>query len=280
MKTTTVHHYENFPVASWLCPARLRAPISAIYHFARTADDLADEGTPSADQRLRDLSDFRSDLHAVSQGLRPTAQWLSVFEPLAQVIAQWELPIAPLHALLDAFEQDVRMTAAARRYQDDSELIDYCAKSANPIGRMLLHLYGVDDETSLSQSDHICTALQLINFWQDLRLDLSRGRVYPSVQTMERFEVSLSALEPQSTSRGAAAMLRAYVDDARKRMLLGAPLAKHLRGRIGWELRAVVQGGLRIAQKIEQIEYATWQTRPILKALDWPPIFWRSLRMP
>jgi len=280
MKTTTVHHYENFPVASWLCPAHLRAPISAIYHFARTADDLADEGTPSADQRLRDLSDFRSDLHAVSQGLRPTAQWLSVFEPLAQVIAQWELPIAPLHALLDAFEQDVRMTAAARRYQDDSELIDYCAKSANPIGRMLLHLYGVDDETSLSQSDHICTALQLINFWQDLRLDLSRGRVYPSVQTMERFEVSLSALEPQSTSRSAAAMLRAYVDDARQRMLLGAPLAKHLRGRIGWELRAVVQGGLRIAQKIEQIEYATWQTRPILKTLDWPPIFWRSLRMP
>lgn len=274
-----VTHYENFPVASLLCPPGLRAPIAAIYHFARTADDLADEGKQSATQRLRDLQAFRADLSSALAGSVASPRWPHVFQPLGRMVKQWDLPGHHLHALLDAFEQDVRMTAAGQRYQNDEQLIDYCKRSANPVGRLLLHLYGVDDALSVQQSDQICTALQLINFWQDLRSDLARERIYPSVQAMQHFKVSMNEFAPESDSSAAQALIRAYVDDARRLMRQGAPLALRLRGRVGWELRAVVQGGLRIAEKIAQLDYGTWRQRPVLRAADWALIAWRALRM-
>ncbi|MBP7413451.1 MAG: squalene/phytoene synthase family protein, partial [Giesbergeria sp.] len=135
-------HYENFPVASLLCPPHLRAPIAAIYAFARTADDLADEGDASTAQRLADLAAYRADLHAIAAGTAPSARWASVFVPLAPVLRQTQLPVPLLDDLLSAFAQDVRKTAAAAGYADRAELLDYCRRSANPVGRLLLHLYG------------------------------------------------------------------------------------------------------------------------------------------
>ncbi|MEY5100472.1 MAG: hypothetical protein RJA36_3191 [Pseudomonadota bacterium] len=279
-----VHHYENFPVASWLCPPGLRAPIAALYHFARTADDLADEGEADAARRLADLAAYRADLRRVLAGEAPSPRWSGLFAALARAIVRHRLPAQPLHDLLDAFEQDVRYTAAGRRYPDMAALLDYCRRSADPVGRLLLHLYGVGDALSLRQSDAICSALQLINFWQDLGLDLSRRRHYLPLDLLARFgvdEAGLPSAPPGSAQDATAqALLRELVQHARGLMLSGAPLACRLPGRIGWELRLVVQGGLRILDKIERLQYRSWRVRPLLGAADLPLLLWRAARMP
>ena len=277
--TAAVDHYENFPVASWLCPPQLRPAIAAIYHFARTADDLADEGLATADERLADLRSYRADLLALAQPAASpiSRRWPQVFGPLRQAIAAHQLPLNLLTDLLDAFEQDVRFTASGRRYATDAELLDYCTRSANPVGRLLLHLYGIDDELSLAQSDHICSALQLINFWQDVSVDVARGRWYFSVEAMTRFDVSDADLQPTSQSSNATQLIASYVSTARATMLKGLQLPLRLPGRAGWELRLVVQGGLRILDKIEALQYATWRQRPKLGAADLPIMLWRAL---
>jgi squalene synthase HpnC len=274
-----VTHYENFPVASLLCPRHLRPAVTAIYHFARTADDLADEGCADAKSRLNDLHDYRADLMAVATGQVCSLRWTAVFEALGAAIQTHRLPLPLLTDLLDAFEQDVRYTAEQSRYTTDAELLDYCTRSANPIGRLLLHLYGVTDEASLVQSDQICTALQLINFWQDVSVDLPRKRWYPSVQAMHRFQVTDADLLPQSGSKKATNLIANYVDNARASMLKGSKLSLQLPGRVGWELRLVVQGGLRILDKIEALNFATWRTRPKLTVWDTPIVMWRALWM-
>lgn len=274
-----ITHYENFPVASLLCPAHLRPAIAAIYHFARTADDLADEGNTDTSTRLNDLNEYRSDLLTCACGEGFSARWAQVFEPLGQIIQTHHLPLPLLTDLLTAFEQDVRATAALRRYAQDADLLDYCTRSANPIGRLLLHLYGITDEASLAQSDQICSALQLINFWQDVSVDLARNRWYISLEAMTRFEVFDADLLPVSTSKNAARLIASYVKSARVTMLKGAPLACQISGRAGWELRLVVQGGLRILDKIETLQFATWRVRPKLTLWDAPVILWRALRM-
>lgn len=274
-----ISHYENFPVASLLCPAPLRAPITAIYHFARCADDLADEGDASANQRLADLARYRADLHAVAARQPHSGSWPQVFEPLAQAIESFQLPLNLLGDLLDAFAQDIRYTAAQRRYATDDELLDYCTRSANPVGRLLLHLYGIHDAASLAHSDQICSALQLINFWQDVGADVARGRWYPSQQAMAKFDVQDADLQVTSNAPNAALLIAAYARDARARMLKGSKLACHIPGRAGWELRLVVQGGLRILDKIEALGFATWRQRPKLTAWDLPVMLWRALWM-
>ena len=173
-----ITHYENFPVASWLCPSHLRAPIAAIYAFARTADDLADEGPASPAERLHDLAAYRADLQAIAAGTAPSARWPEVFAPLAGVLRSHHLPVPLLDDLLSAFVQDVEKTRDSAGYATRAELLDYCRRSANPVGRLLLHLYGVHSAQALRESDAICTALQLINFWQDLSVDIPRGRFY------------------------------------------------------------------------------------------------------
>ncbi len=274
-----VTHYENFPVASILCPAHLRPAIAAIYHFARTADDLADEGDADAASRLADLHTYRADLIAVACGLPSSARWQSVFEPLRAVLHAHQLPLNLLTDLLDAFEQDVIFTAERRRYATDAELLDYCTRSANPVGRLLLHLYNIDDDASLAQSDQICTALQLINFWQDVGLDLARGRWYPSRQAMAQHDVTDADLQAKSTSENATQLIATYAYSARATMLKGSQLPLRIPGRAGWELRLVVQGGLRILDKIEALHFATWRQRPKLGWLDVPVILWRAWRM-
>lgn len=274
-----VDHYENFPVASWLCPAHLRPAIAAIYGFARTADDLADEGDAPAATRLQDLARYRSDLHACAAGLPHSGQWAQVFDPLGWVIQEFKLPVPLLAQLLDAFVQDVHFTAEQRRYPTDAELHDYCTRSANPVGRLLLHLYGIQDAASLAQSDDVCTALQLINFWQDVSVDVARARWYPSIEAMQRHGVTDADLQPNSSSPNATSLIASYASAARTRMLKGASLACRVPGRAGWELRLVVQGGLRILDKVEAMRFATWRARPQLRAWDVPVLAWRAIWM-
>ncbi len=274
-----VDHYENFPVASWLCPPHLRPAIAAIYWFARSADDIADEGDAAPAVRLADLAAFRRDLHAIAAARPHSGRWPDVFEPLSPVLRDFRLPTALLEQLLAAFEQDVRFTAAGRRYQTDAELLDYCTRSANPVGRLLLHLYGINDAPSLAQSDQICSALQLINFWQDLSVDVPRARWYPSVQAMQQHAVQDADLQAASRSENATKLIADYAMNARAMMLNGASLACRIPGRAGWELRLVVQGGLRILDKMATMNHQTWRARPKVGLRDLPLLLWRAWRM-
>lgn len=249
-------HYENFPVASWLCPPALRAPILALYGFARTADDIADEGNATAAERLALLQLYRQDLHESWRNPQHrSAQWPEVFAALARQHQTWAFPLGLLENLLDAFEQDVTYTRDHHVYADRTELLDYCRRSANPIGRLILHLAQVQDAESLAMSDAICSALQLINFWQDLSVDVPRGRLYLPL----------------------GANLTDELAYARALMEQGAPLVRRLSGRLGWELRLVVQGGLRILDKAERED--TRRIRPTVHAGDTALMLWRALRM-
>lgn len=272
---TGVTHYENFPVASFLCPPAFRPPITAIYWFARTADDIADEGNATPHERLADLTAYRADLLACSSGGAISGRWLSVFNPLRAAIGQFALPVNLLADLLSAFEQDVVRT----RYASDAELLDYCRHSANPVGRLLLHLHGIRGEASLAQSDCICTALQLINFWQDLSLDIPRRRIYLPAERWARRGVTEQQLLALKVNVATTGLVEDSVHWARAMMLQGAPLAKAIPGRAGWELRLVVQGGLRIAEKIEALDFRTLRTRPKLRAWDIAVMAWRALWM-
>lgn len=270
-----VSHYENFPVASLLCPPRLRPAIVAIYAFARTADDLADEGDAAAQSRLTDLAAYRADLLATAAGLPPSPRWAPVFEPLGVMIRQFALPVHWLADLLSAFEQDV----VKQRYASQAELLDYCRRSANPVGRLLLHLYDVNDARSLQQSDAICTALQLINFWQDLSVDIPRGRIYLPADAWEAHGVDEAQLLALESNPNTINLIAHYVHSARENMLNGSQLVKKLPGRGGWELRLVVQGGLRILDKIEALNFDTLRQRPKLNAWDGVVMGWRALWM-
>jgi squalene synthase HpnC len=271
----SVEHYENFPVASVLCPRAIRPAVMAIYHFARTADDIADEGVAPAVQRLTELAAYRADLDAALAGRAATARWRCVFEPLATQARQFRLPAQLLHDLLDAFEQDVRNPP----YADRRALLDYCSRSANPIGRLLLHLYGLGDAHSLQQADAICSALQLINFWQDQSVDGPRGRCYVPIEDQQHYAVTAGELARCDDSPRSRALVAALCDWARTLMTQGAPLALRVPGGAGWELRLVVQGGLRILEKIAAMDHATLRQRPKLQALDLPLLLWRALRM-
>nr|WP_315203611.1 squalene synthase HpnC [uncultured Albidiferax sp.] len=275
----TVDHYENFPVASFLCPARLRPPIAAIYWFARTADDLADEGDAPASQRLADLAAYRADLADAAAGRSASQRWSQVFGPLQAAMAAWKLPEPLLADLLSAFKQDVIKTDEGSGYADRAALLDYCQRSAAPVGRLLLHLYGVNDAQSLQHSDAICNALQLINFWQDLSRDLPRGRFYLPQDRSQHFGMDAAALAQNPQSPALTKLMEENVAWARALMLGGAPLVHRVPGRAGWELRLVVQGGLRILDKIEALGCATRHQRPTVGKADYAVMLWRALWM-
>ncbi|MES2947831.1 MAG: squalene synthase HpnC [Pseudomonadota bacterium] len=281
-----ITHYENFPVASFLCPAHLRAPIAAIYHFARTADDIADEGDATAVQRLDELKAYRSDLDATCKAAcgtpgdtAPSVRWPQVFGPLQVALQTHHLPAQLLHDLLDAFVQDTRKSAAAEGYATHAELLDYCRRSANPVGRLLLHLYGVNDALALERSDAICSALQLINFWQDLSMDIPRGRYYLPREDCERFGVPQADILAQRQTQVATQLIAHCSNSARASMEFGSSLVHQIPGRAGWELRLVVQGGLRILDRIEALHYATLTQRPTLRWWDFPVMLWRAAWM-
>jgi squalene synthase HpnC len=270
----SVGHYENFPVASLLCPAPLRPAVRAIYRFARTADDLADEGDAPPAQRIEALQSYRGALHAAWQG-QPVAQWREVFADLIPAARQHGLALAPFDDLLDAFTQDCTNPP----YADRDQLLEYCRRSANPIGRLLLALYRVDDAESLRQSDAICSALQLINFWQDPSVDLRRGRCYFPARDAAAHGLALPDLRAGSDTPATQALLRSLCAWAGDLMHQGAPLACRLPGRVGWELRLVVQGGLRILEKIAAMQHRTMSHRPTITGRDALTLTWRAITM-
>ena len=276
MRAVSVDHYENFPVASLLCPAELRPSVRAIYGFARRADDLADKGDASPAQRLADLAAYRGDLRAVVAGTAPSSRWTPVFAALREALQAHRLPPSLLHDLLDAFEQDV----VKRRYADRVELLDYCRRSANPVGRLLLHLYAIDDAPALAQSDAICSALQLINFWQDLGVDTARGRLYVPLADCARHGVSAEALLARADSAPVRRLVADLVAWTRSLMQQGMPLPARLGGRVGFELRLVVHGGLRVLEKIERGGFDALRRRPTVGPADAPLLLWRALAMP
>ncbi|MFM8901468.1 MAG: squalene synthase HpnC [Burkholderiales bacterium] len=271
----SVNHYENFPVASILCPPKLRPAVAAIYWFARTADDLADEGDLDSHTRQNDLHAYRHDLLNSVAGQPISNRWKPVFEPLAPVIQQHQLSVSLFTDLLSAFEQDLLQ----KQYRDRSELLDYCRRSANPIGRLLLQLYGVHDSPALQQSDAICTALQLANFWQDLSIDVTRGRLYLPLEDCTRHGLKAENVLAGPDSLELRNTLRQLVSWTRGLMHEGAPLVHSLPGRAGWELRLVVQGGLRILETIERLNFATMTQRPTVTVWDGPTLLWRAARM-
>ncbi len=267
-----VAHYENFPVASVLLPRKLRRPIEAIYRFARGADDIADEGQAGDAERLQQLDAYRRELDHIERG-EPCAD--AVFSELAAVIREWQLPLPLFRDLLDAFAQDV----VEKRYADYPQLLDYCRRSANPVGRLLLHLVERTGAEELRRSDCICTALQLINFWQDIGIDWDKGRVYLPRSDLARFNIAEEQLGDRRCSPPWAALLDFQCARARRLMLEGAPLVHQLPGRMGWEIRLTVQGGLRILEQIQHARGDVFRQRPRLRRADWLVMASRALLM-
>ncbi|MFI0545698.1 MAG: squalene synthase HpnC [Brachymonas sp.] len=275
-----IDHYENFPVASWLCPAAIRPAVQAIYHFARTADDLADEGDVNAAQRLVDLRAYRADLRAVAKGELPSARFAPVFTPLAAAMAQYQLPAKLLEDLLSAFELDVRHTAQGFWYANHQELLAYAHYSANPVGRLLLHLYGVQGKEAERESDAVCSALQLINFWQDISVDVPRQRYYLPIALLSKYGVSQADVHNLRDTPAMRQLLAELCAFARQLMLRARALPGRIGGQAGLELRLVMAGGLRILDKIAAQGYNSVQQRPSLAAGDAPALLRLALFLP
>lgn len=267
-----VDHYENFPVASFLVPAPLRRPIEVIYRFARSADDIADEGDATPAQRLAGLAAYQAELDRIANGETPQTP---LFVELAGVIAAHALPVQLFRDLLDAFAQDVVKT----RYANYPELLDYCRRSANPVGRLVLHLFGQATPDNLERSDCICSALQLINFWQDVAVDWQKARIYLPQDEMQRYGVGEDEIASGRCGAAWEKLLAFQVDRTRALMLRGAPLVHALPGRLGWEIRLTVQGGLRILERIARVRGDVFRHRPKLGKADWFVLFARSIRM-
>ncbi len=265
----SVGHYENFPVASWLLPRALRPAVAAIYWFARTADDFADEGNAPPAERLARLDAYRGDLGRIAAGRAPDSP---VLVRLAPVIAAHALPLQPFHDLLDAFSQDV----VKQRYASFDEVLDYCRRSANPVGRLMLHLFGAAGADNVRRSDAICTGLQLANFWQDVAVDWAKGRLYLPQDELVRFGVGEAQIAAGRVDDAWRRAMSFQVERTRGLLQAGAPLARALPGRIGWELRLVVQGGLRILERIDRAGGDVFRHRPVLRAPDWSLMFWRA----
>ena len=265
-----VDHYENFPVASLLLPARLRPPVEAIYAFARSADDIADEGDASDAERLAGLAAYVSALDAIEAGNPPSE---APFARAAWAISTYRLPVQLFRDLIDAFSQDV----VKKRYASHAELLDYSRRSANPIGRLLLHLFGRTDAESLRQSDAICSALQLINFWQDVAVDWRKGRVYLPLEDLAAHGVPESAIAGGVADAKWQRLMTFECARSRALLMSGAPLGYALPGRLGLEIRAVVAGGSRILDKIEAVGGDVFRHRPVLGRMDWVRILARAI---
>ncbi len=267
-------HYDEFPVAKLLLPKALRAPVGVIYHVARALDDIADEGDWLPEERHSRLADFRDGLDAVAEG-RPAPVHPMLFARLADVVRRCRLPLQPFYDLVSAFDQDIDTT----RYADRLTLLDFCHRSANPVGHLMLQLIDEASPANLADSDSICTALQLITFLQDVPADWQRGRVYLPQAERERFNVTEAQIAAGVVDDAWRALMRHEVNEARALMLSGAPLALRVPGRFGLELCSVVHGGLRVLELIERADYDIFRVRPALRASDWAVVLMRTAAM-
>ncbi len=266
----SIDHYENFPVASFLLPAHLRNPIAVIYHFARAADDIADEGNCSDNERLQQLNALKEGLKrlqnkAPEEPENKAQEEAPLLLALGKVIAAHQLPIGLFEALLEAFSQDI----VQKRYATFADLLNYCTRSANPIGRLVLHLVKRTNDEQLYYSDCICSALQLINFWQDVGVDLEKNRLYLPEEDLARFDVTERAIFAKETSQNWQALMAFETARARDLMRQGLPLVHQLQGRIGIEIRFTILGGLTILDKIDAVKGDVFNHRPQLTKWDW-----------
>lgn len=264
-------HYENFPVASIVMPRRLRQPVRVIYAFARAADDIADEGDAAPEERLAGLQSFRDRLDALARGADLVGD--PIFEPLGKIVREHDLPLKLFHDLLDAFSQDVTKT----RYAHLGEVMDYCKRSANPIGRLLLKLYGDDDPKHQAWSDGICSALQLINFLQDVAIDYRKGRIYLPQDEMAKFGVTESQIAAGRVDALWQMFMKGQIERARRMLAAGAPLGMALKGRIGVEMRLIILGGERILAQLHESRGDMFTQRPKLRVGDWYYMVRRAL---
>ncbi len=263
-------HYENFPVASFLLPKHLRAPISLIYAFARQADDFADEGELTSEQRLALLNGFKQELDLIQAYINPNTAF---FLTLQAMMREKKLPLAPFYDLLDAFSQDV----VKSRYANFGEVMDYCRRSANPVGRLLLHLYGQVTPRNIGYADAICSALQIINFLQDVAIDYKKDRIYFPQDEMQRFNITEAQIANGDTSGEWTNFMLFQINRARQLLQSGAPLGLVLPGRIGIEMRMIIAGGERILKKLHASRGNMFQQRPVLEKKDWAIIIFRAL---
>ena len=268
-----VDHYENFPVASRLVPARLRPAVVAIYRFARAADDLADEGDAAPAERLAALAAFDDALDAIGRGETPRD---APFPDLAAAIRRHRLPLILFHDLVSAFRQDV----TTARYATFADVRDYCRRSADPVGRLLLALYGVGTPACLAASDAICTGLQLTNFWQDVASDWRRGRVYIPQEDLSRHGVAEKQIGEARVDPRWRALLAFETARARALLASGRPLVRALPWRLGLELSAVIAGGMRILDRIDAVGGDVFEARPMLGPRDWIAVAFRALVPP
>lgn len=269
-----VNHDEMLPVAGVFLPKALRAPVGVIYHVARTANDIATERELSRAERHARLADFRAGLDAVAAGETARVH-PQLFASLAAVAAQYKLPLAPFYDLVSAFDQDID----AVRYADWPALLDYCRHSANPAGHLLLPLIDSATPENLCDADSICTALQLVNFWQDVKTDWEQGRVYLPLADLARFNVTDAQIAKGHVDAAWRALMADQVQRTRALLVLGAPLALRLPGRFGFEMCCVVHGGLRILERIESAGYDVFRQRPTLGFLDWCIVAARAVAM-
>ena len=273
-------HYENFPVGR-LVPRDMQPHVHAVYAFARHADDLADEGyagcaraqgasdVMTPDQRLAALDDWERQLLAApgTPGLH------FIFIALHETIRRLDLPVGLFTDLLSAFKQDV----VKRRYADFSEVLDYCRRSANPVGRLVLLLHRVRDEELHRLADKICTGLQLANFWQDVGVDLEKDRIYLPADEREKFAVTEEALAARRGDDAYRRLLRFQVERTREIFDQGEALTKKLHGLLRLEIRLTWLGGVKILRKIEALDYDTLNHRPMLGKSEMAVLFLKAL---
>lgn len=272
-------HYENFPVASVFLPQHLREPIALIYSFARQADDFADEGDLSIEERLALLNEFREELSLLRAYIKSKNDF---FTTLGTMIKSKKLPYEPFFDLLDAFSQDVTKT----RYANYDEVLDYCKRSANPIGRLLLHLYGQSTPANIQLSDNICSALQIINFLQDIAIDFKKNdgkqRIYMSQEELAAFGITEQQIQAFVDGTEIAddnwqQFLLFNLHRVKALLYAGKPLGRILSGRIGFEMRMIIAGGERIISIITTVNGDIFRHRPTLKPWDWCLIFCKAL---
>jgi len=261
-QATTRSHYENFPVASLLLPRRLRKPVSAIYTFARMADDIADEGDRTDQERVTLLKQAEADLLQAAKG-QPND--MPVYIALADVLAETPELLQPLLHLLTAFNQDIHK----KRFAHIGEIMEYCRYSANPVGRMLLILYGAASTKNIAYSDAICSALQIINFLQDIQSDyLDRDRIYMSHDELLRFKLDETDLDGHNNHPQLRPFMQFQINRALTLLQSGAPLGIRLHGRLGLELRMMILGGWRVLKKLHENDGDISQNAKLGKS-DW-----------
>ena len=267
-------HYENFPVASFALPKDLRYPIALIYHFARCADDFADEDNHTQAERLALLQGYVDELNIIkANGSSQDA----FFIEFAQMLRDRKLPLEPFYDLLDAFKQDVMKA----RYVNFDEVLDYCKRSANPIGALLLHLFNKASPKNLVYSDNICSALQLINFYQDVAIDFDDTdhprRIYCCQDEMQQFGITETQMAAQQSNVNWERFMRFNVERAETMLQNGKPLGRILPGRMGLEMRLIIAGGETIIRKLKVINGDVFHKRPTIKAWDWPEILIKAI---